>query len=94
MVATPLHALQGEAKASTSPPSAATVDTPLRRSATSAGRGASTPRIPATTRAASKLRPATIIALPASQKGNGSQLVPLGSSRGATAKPWAMTTRA
>jgi hypothetical protein len=44
--------------------------------------------------AVARERPSKVMVAPMTQKGNGSQLVPLGSSRGAATHCSAMTTRA
>ncbi len=68
-----------------------------RRAIAPPGKRGEPPRTPSTAaviRAVSRLRPATFITAPVIQNGNGSQLVPLASQRGARAQRSAISTRA
>ena len=93
-VATPSHALHGTASATPIATSAVARPHPTARIAAYGAATLTTPSTYATTRATPSERPSTSIAVPVTQNGKGSQLVPLGSSVGWCANCCAMTTRA
>src|ERR1700690_681121 len=93
-VATPSHAFQGSTIAVATAMAAAARETDTERIATYGATTLAAPRATATTRATPSDLPAIHMALPSTQNGRGSQLVPLGSSRGACANCCAMTVRA
>ena len=92
--AAPSHRLHGERSANASASAALGRDEPVMRNARYGSAAAKLARAMLTTRATPSDRPKTAIALPSTQNGNGSPLVPLGSSVGACANDCAMVTRA
>ena len=93
-VATPSHADQPTSVANAAATNAARRSAVTRSAPSAMSSVATIPRTKATACATKRLRPNASIAAPLSQKGKGSQLVPVGSSFGARAHVCARTTRA